>query len=151
MADKPALKRPDRAEWWPDLIPRRWLDWVDWPTLDARLGGVNALRVEQFEDGGDLVVRAEMPGVDPEKDVQVHVRDHTLEIRAERSQQETKDEKGVRRSEFHYGSFSRAVSLPPGAKESEVQATYKDGILEVRVPLSEEAANEGTRIAVKHE
>lgn len=150
MADKTMERRRERTEWWPDLIPRRWLDWMDWPALEGRLGE-HAIRVEQLEEDGQLVVRAEMPGMDPEKDVQVNLRDHTLEIRAQRTQEETKDEKGTHRSEFHYGSFYRAVTLPHGAKESDVQASYKDGILEIRVPMEAAAETDSTRIPVKHD
>ena len=46
-----------------------------------------------------------MPGIDPDKDVQIHLRDHTLEIRAERKEEETHEEKGTRRSEFRYGTY----------------------------------------------
>jgi HSP20 family protein len=143
--DTPA--RSDRNQWWPDLIPRRWLDMVDWPLFENRLP---TIRVEErVDDDGTLVVRAEMPGIDPEKDLEVHVRDNMLEIRAQRRQKETNDEQGAARSEFHYGSFYRALRLPPGAKESDVEATYKDGIVEVRVPVAETAPPQSTRIAVK--
>jgi HSP20 family protein len=69
--------------------------------------------------------------------VHIELHDHTLEIRAERKQEEatTDKDKGVRRSEFRYGSFFRVLRMPENVKESDVHATYKDGILEVRAPL----------------
>ena len=94
------------------------------------------LRIEEFQDGNSLVIRSEMPGIDPGKDVEIDVRDHTLEIKAERRETKTTDEKGTRRSEFRYGSFFRAVPFPVDAKEGDVQASYKDGVLEVRVPCA---------------
>jgi HSP20 family protein len=123
---------------------------MDWPLLDTRASATRTIRVEeQMADDRTLVVRAELPGIDPEKDLDVHVRDHMLEIRAQRTQEETEDQDGATRSEFHYGSFYRALRLPPGTKESDVEATYKDGIVEVRVPVAEQAGSQATRIAVK--
>ena len=137
----------DRWNDWNEPFLSRWFDWTDLP-FPAFKDADRLLRVEEFTEGNDLVVRAEMPGIDPEADVDVHVREHVLEIRAERKAEETHEEKGMTRSEFRYGSFYRAISLPAGAKENEVQATYKDGILEVRVPLDSKDAQE-SKIAVK--
>jgi HSP20 family protein len=121
---------------WPDWFVNRRL--FDWPVSLRELmeGPEGTLRVEEFEEGGALVVRAEMPGLDPDKDVEITVSDHVLTIRAERRQQsEVQDKRGYR-SEFRYGSFVRSMTLPLGAREDDVQASYTDGILEVRVPIS---------------
>ena len=101
-----------------------------------------SIRVEEFLDGNTLVVRAEAPGLDPDKDIDVSVVDGVLQIRAER--QEEKEEKGKDsyRSEFRYGSFLRTLPLPPDVKEEDIKATYKDGVLEVRTPLPEQALAE---------
>ncbi len=82
-------------------------------------------------------MRAELPGVDPERDVDVSIVDGSLVIRAERRQETTSEERRMRRSELRYGSFSRVIALPPGTKESDIEATYKDGLLEVRVPVED--------------
>ena len=87
-------------------------------------------------------------GVDPDKDVQIHVRNHMLEMSAERREETKSEDKGRYRSEFRYGSFTRTVQLPPDAGEQDVKATYKDGILEVRMPLDKKQA-EVTRIEVQ--
>jgi HSP20 family protein len=111
----------------------------DWPlgTLETwrRLLDDDTIKVEEFMDGSELVVRAELPGVDPDRDIEVSIVDGALSIRAERRQEHTVEERNMRRSELRYGSFSRTVALPPGAKESDVKATYKDGLLEVRTPI----------------
>jgi HSP20 family molecular chaperone IbpA len=91
------------------------------------------MRLEDEMKDGRYVVRAEMPGVDPAKDVEITVRDGQLSIKAERS--EKKDFDG--RSEFCYGSFARTVSLPAGADEDSIEATYDKGILTVSVGISE--------------
>ncbi|WP_457948767.1 Hsp20/alpha crystallin family protein [Pseudarthrobacter sp. alpha12b] len=97
------------------------------------------IRVEEFVDGKTLVVRAEMPGVDPDKDVEVTMHDGFLRIRAERQEKEEHRDKGSYRSEFRYGSFSRNIPLPDGVKEEDIKATYTNGVLEVRTPLPEQA------------
>ncbi|MBT2595109.1 Hsp20/alpha crystallin family protein [Arthrobacter sp. ISL-72] len=99
---------------------------------------MSSMRVEQFMDGNALVVRAEVPGLDPEKDVDVSVADGMLHIKTEREEKSEHKGKTGYRSEFRYGSFSRSVALPPGAREEDVTATYKDGVLEVRAPAPEQ-------------
>lgn len=107
----------------------------DWPETWSDFMEQSELKVEEFQEGGQLVVRAEMPGIDPAEDVEITVSDHVLHLRAERrSESRTEDAKGFR-SEFRYGSFSRSLALPPGATEGDVKATYVDGILEVRIPI----------------
>ncbi len=111
-------------------------DVFEWPDLPGLLtwpsqGGQRGIRVEEYLEDGRFVVRAELPGLDPEKDVSVDIDQDTLSIHAER--QERSRENG--RSEFHYGSFTRTLTLPPGADESKVKARYEAGILEITVPV----------------
>lgn len=109
------------------------------------------LRVEEVRDGDDMVVRAELPGIDPERDVEVTVSDGVLHIsahREERSEQKGKDKETVR-SEFRYGSFVRNLPLPAGVDEDDIKANYKDGILEIRMPMGEEQKESATRIPVR--
>jgi HSP20 family molecular chaperone IbpA len=93
----------------------------------------HVMRLEDEMKDGRYLVRAEMPGVDPAKDIEITVRDGQLTIKAERS--EKKEFNG--RSEFSYGSFVRTVSLPAGADEDDIEATYDKGILTVSVAVSE--------------
>jgi HSP20 family protein len=132
-----ALMRRDRGDW-PELF-RRFFD-TDW---DA-----GWLRVEEFRDGDDLVVRADLPGIDPDKDVELSVADGVLHIRAHREQKSEHKDKDTYRSEFQYGSFTRAISLPAGADGSQVKASYRDGVLEIRVPMPSEAKVEATKIPI---
>jgi HSP20 family protein len=121
---------------WPDLFGARMFDV---PTVWKDLFDDSEMKVEEFREGDTLVVRAEMPGIDPDKDVEITVADRMLHLRAERrSETKTEDKKGYR-SEFHYGSFSRSVRLPAGAGEDDVKASYNDGILEVRIPVDDNA------------
>ncbi|MFJ6156178.1 Hsp20/alpha crystallin family protein [Pseudarthrobacter sp. NPDC092184] len=100
--------------------------------------GSSAIRVEEVVDGNTLVVRAELPGIDPEKDVDVTVTDGVLSIRAERQEKTEHKDKDSYRSEFRYGSFVRRLPLPSGVRQADVTASYRDGVLEVRAPLPDQ-------------
>lgn len=116
-----------------------------WPQL---WGEEHTMRVEEFVESGQHVVRAELPGIDPEKDVDISMSSGMLHIRAER-REESKTERRGYRSEFRYGAFSRTLALPADATEKDVKATYHDGILEVRVPMAEKGAT--TKVPVTRE
>ena len=141
MKEERALeRRPDIF----DIFPRRFFDWFGAPAEFT-----HDFKVEDYVDNGTYVLRAEIPGIDPDKDVHVHVRDHMVELRVERKQEKTTGDKDRYRSEFRYGSFLRRVPLPPEAGEKDVKATYHDGILEVRVPVGSTADSEATKIRVE--
>jgi HSP20 family molecular chaperone IbpA len=103
--------------------------WRGWPFPD------NAIRVEEYADNGSYVVRAELPGVDPAKDISVMVADGELTIGVDRKEPFTSG----RESEFRYGRARRRLLLPRAAKDETTAATYDDGILEVRVELTRPA------------
>lgn len=103
------------------------------PLFDTRL-----MRLEDEMTDGRYEVRAEMPGIDPAKDVDITVRDGHLTIKAERSEKKEFDG----RSEFSYGSFIRTVALPAGADEDDIKATYDKGILSVSVGVTKPASAE---------
>ena len=126
----------------------RWFD--DWTKLlpfrrpTTLFGGEwvpeELIRVDEFRENGTFVVRAELPGIDYEKDVELTVADGTLRIAAERREEETTEDKTYRRHELRYGSFSRVLPLPEGVTEADVKATYKDGIHEGRFPVPQPVA-----------
>ncbi|MEZ5154287.1 Hsp20/alpha crystallin family protein [Rhodococcus zopfii] len=103
------------------------------PALGTVFGN-NPIRVEDRIDEGRYIVRAELPGLDPDNDISVTVDHGRLDIHAERSEEKT--DKG--RSEFSYGSFHRSVTLPTGAKDDDVEASYSQGILTISIGLGEE-------------
>jgi HSP20 family protein len=121
---------------WPTLFGR----FTDWPDSWKEMFEESRLKVEEYDEDGYLVVRAEMPGIDPDEDVEITVSDHTLHLRAERRAETKREDANGYRSEFRYGSFSRTVALPAGASDDDVTASYVDGILEVRIPIDDEAA-----------
>jgi HSP20 family protein len=122
-----------------------------WDALDGLFGdwAKRAIRVDEFHENGTLVIRAEMPGVDPDKDVELTVRDGMLHIRAERKEEAKTEDKGFVHHELRFGSFARSLPMPAGLTESDVTATYKDGILEIRVPAPAVAVEPAKKIAIK--
>ena len=116
-------------EWMRSLPMRRpfGLGW-DWP-------GEDLIRVDEYREGNTEIIRAELPGIDPQKDVEVTVTDGMLRIHAQRRVEEKAEEQGYTRNELHYGSLFRSLPLPEGASESAVSATYKDGMLEIRIAV----------------
>jgi HSP20 family protein len=114
--------------------------------MDMDLG--SWLRVEEFRDGDTLVVRAEAPGLDPERDVELTVAGDVLEIRAHREEREETKGKTSYRSEFRYGAFVRTIPLPVGTGAEDVKASYKDGILEIRLPVPPEHKTAATKVPV---
>ena len=134
-----ATRRPttiDFGDWISRLFDDRFLP--DRFLLGTPFTDKDALRVEEFVEDDALVVRAEMPGIDPDKDVKISIHDGMLHLRAERRDSSESKDKGEYRSEFHYGMFERTLPLPAGVSDVDVKATYKDGILEVWLPKAKE-------------
>jgi HSP20 family protein len=111
-------------------------------------GVTKPLHLEEFVEDGTCVIRAELPGIDPAKDVEITLQDGVLHLKGERTERKEEERPEGYRSEFHYGGFYRAIRLPEGATEADVKASYKDGILEVRVPMATTPPT-ATRIAVE--
>jgi HSP20 family protein len=140
------LGRMDRAfEDWMRALPMRRpfaVEW-EWP-------GEEFIRIDEYRDGDTEVIRAELPGIDPEKDVELTVTDGLLRIKAERRIEERMQDKGYTRHELRYGTFSRVLPLPEGVSETAISASYRHGILEVRVPLPDRPVPLApTRIAIR--
>ena len=129
MTDLPVRRHP--RSWLPD-----WSDlWTGFPSWAALRPG-HLIRLEDEMADGHYLLRAELPGIDPANDVDITVRDGQLTIKAQRS--EKTEAKG--RSEFCYGSLTRSVTLPAGANEDDIKASYDKGILTVDVTIPEQAA-----------
>ncbi|GAA1408847.1 Hsp20/alpha crystallin family protein [Catellatospora coxensis] len=126
------------------LMPRLFGDFTDWLESDRPLLPGHVIRLEDSLTDQEYRIRAELPGMDPDKDIQVSVDGAVLSIHAERRYEE--QVKG--RSEFRYGMLQRAVRLPGNADADNIKASYDKGILEVVVPLrSAEAAGRQIPIA----
>jgi HSP20 family protein len=124
------------------------VDWLESPWALLHPVTANPMRVEDYVKDGSYVVRAEIPGVDPEKDIEVSVAKGILTITAERHEEST----GKHRSEFRYGVFRRSVTLPAGADDEHVEAVYSHGILQVTVKVSAEGEDKsGRKIPVRQD
>ncbi len=120
------LTRRDYRDTFVDLF-----DWLESPLTMLRPISGQTMRVEDYVKDGRYVVRAELPGLNPEKELVVTVSDGILTIKADRKEK-TEDK---HRSEFRYGSFIRHLTLPAAADEEHIQASYDRGILEIAIPL----------------
>ena len=114
---------------------------------DWALGGSWAPAVDILEQEGNIVLKAELPGVDP-KDVDIRVENNTLTLRGERRFDNEAKREDYHRVERSYGAFARSFSLPTVVDTEKIQADYKDGILKVTLPKKEEAKPKQIAISV---
>ena len=97
-----------------------------------------------------FVLKAELAGMKLE-DVHIELEDDVLTIKGERHQEETLEGEQYQSTEWHYGSFQRSISLPRSVKRDAIEATYEDGVVEVRVPKAAEVRPQQIEIKAKGE
>lgn len=102
------------------------------------LGGSWAPAVDIYEQGTDIVLKAELPGVDP-KDVDIRLENNVLSLRGQRKLESEVKRESYHRVERSYGTFSRSFTLPTVVDQAAIKADFKDGILQVVLPKREEA------------
>ena len=138
------LRRPQVPAVFQAMFPDLF-DWLESPwTAPLPFTAAQTFRVEEVVQDDRYVIRAELPGLDPETDIEVTVNGRVVTIHAERHQ----EDKDPYRSEFRYGSVTRSVRLPDKVDATDVTARYEKGILEVSVPVGE-AKPEGGRVAIE--
>lgn len=103
--------------------------------------------VDIYESGDDIVVKAEVPGMDRE-DVAVEVKDGILTLRGERKFEKEAKEENYHRIERSYGTFVRSFALPSSVDPERVRAGLKDGVLEVRLSKKEQAKPRKVQVTV---
>jgi HSP20 family protein len=94
--------------------------------------------VEVLERDGKLIVRAEMPGLNPDQ-INLEITDDKLIISGEREQEHEERRGNVYRSERRYGAFYRVVPLPDGVDPEQTNATFENGVLEISMPVAQAA------------
>jgi HSP20 family protein len=104
--------------------------------------------VESRIENGELIVKADLPGIDP-KEVSISVTGNQLTIEGERKHEEKEEKKDYFYRELQYGKFSRTMTLPAGVDAEKIKATYKDGVLHVRMPAPKELASKRIQIEAK--
>ena len=115
---------------------------------EALEGTAWAPAVDILEKDNEVVLRADLPGLDP-KDVEIQVQNGTLTLRGERKFESDVKEDNFRRVERVHGSFVRSFSLPQSVDPEKVEAEYKNGVLEVKLPKRPEAKPKQIKVAVK--
>jgi HSP20 family protein len=104
--------------------------------------------VEISETDAEVVVKAELPGIDP-KHVEVNVTGDTLTIKGEAKAEQEEKRRNYYRRELRYGAFQRAIALPIEVKGDEAKATFRHGILEIRVPKAERVRPKSVKVEVE--
>jgi HSP20 family protein len=107
-----------------------------------------ALDMDVYEDNDRIVVKAEMPGMSKD-DIQISIADNILTIKGEKKKEEEDTGRDYYRAERAYGAFVRTLPLPAEINPDKVQATFKDGVLEIRLPKSEEAKKREIKVNVQ--
>lgn len=115
--------------------------------LGMPLAGEFMPQIEVLQRPGAFVVRADLPGIAPDE-IDVTVEEGMLTISGERREERREEDEGFVRSEVSYGTFVRTIPLPEGADESRVAATFRNGVLEITVPVSEQRQR-GRRVKVQ--
>ncbi|HAM33516.1 MAG TPA: Hsp20/alpha crystallin family protein [Deltaproteobacteria bacterium] len=118
--------------------------WTRWPALAGEVSPT----ADIYEEGGDIVVKAEVPGMKKEE-IHVDINEKTITISGEKKKEEKVEKKDYVRHERVYGSFVRTFGLPAEVQTDKAQATFKDGVLEVRVPKTAEAASRTRKVTVE--
>lgn len=119
----------------------------DWGASPATVGeGQWMPSVDVSETGKEVIVKAELPGMDP-KDIDISVNGDRLTLRGERKYEHEEKGESFHRVERSYGAFSRDIELPAGVDSDKVEATYKDGVLKINLAKAKETATK--KIEVK--
>lgn len=138
-------------KWYEDLF-RRPLSLFshppDWPRMKFLEKDEMSFTADIYEEGNDVVVKADMPGVKKE-DVNVSLSDDTITIRGERKKEEKVERKDYYRVERSYGSFTRSFRLPADVQTDRAEAKFGDGVLEIRIPRMEEARAKTKKVPIK--
>lgn len=117
---------------------RPWDEWVDRSGFDRlfRQNSVPAVNISENQD--DFAVTMAAPGLE-KGDFKIDVRNNLLVISSEKEDTTEQQEKGYKRKEYSYNSFSRSFTLPEQVDKDKIEASYEDGILKLRIPKKEEA------------
>ena len=115
----------------------------------ARLGRFTP-SVDVKESAKEITVKAELPGLE-EKDIEVLLDNDTLTIRGEKKEEKEDKGKSYYHAECSYGSFRRVIPLPAGIDQKKVQAQFKNGVLNITLPRTEEAKTKGKKIPIQSE
>lgn len=109
-----------------------------------------APQIDMFQRGNELVVKADLPGMNKDE-VKVDVTDDAITITGERRREHEEEREGIYRIERSSGSFRRVVALPEGAITDQAKATFRSGVLEITMPAPPEQVTRGRRLEINQE
>jgi len=118
----------------------------EWPSLE-HFRGEWAPSLDVSESKDEIIVKAELPGMDV-KDIDISLSGGILTIKGEKKQEKEEKEENYHIIERSYGKFIRSVQLPGEVKSDKINASYKDGVLNITLPKSEEAKKKEVKIKV---
>jgi HSP20 family protein len=123
-------------------------DFFDWGKSGEELTTMEwSPSVDISENDDNIVVNAEIPGMNKE-DINVSVRDDTLTIKGEKKREREEEEENYHVVERSYGRFQRSFTLPDNVKSDDIKANYKDGVLNITIPKTEEAKSKELKVDV---
>lgn len=119
-----------------------------WAHMPRMIDEVEMSSVDIYEEGNNIVFKSELPGISKD-DLDIKLTDDTITISGEKKKEEKIERKNYYRIERSFGSFKRSFALPSGVQSDKAKASFKDGILQVTIPKSEEAKKKEKKIKVE--
>jgi HSP20 family protein len=120
-----------------------------WPSRsNGLMEGAWSPSVDVFESKDNVMVKADIPGLDKE-DIDISVHGDTLTIKGEKKEEKESKDKGLVKTERFYGSFNRSLTLPSEVDAAKVKASYNNGVLELTLPKKEESKPKQIKIDVE--
>jgi len=135
----------DIERWFEDLEPEEWFERPRWGRM---LSVIRAPRMDIYEDDGNVIAEAELPGVDP-KNIEVEVKDNILRVEAKTEEKKEVKEKGYYRKEMGARYFKRQVPLPSEVIGEKAVAEYEGGVLKLIIPKAKPKKVEKKKIKIK--
>ena len=135
-------------EWMRRDMDRLWNSFFERGTLRSEEGGEWLPYLDVAETKNEIVVKAEVPGLEP-KDIDISLSDGLLTIKGEKKQEREEKEENYHLVERSYGSFARSIRLPNEVQSDKINASYKNGVLKIVLPKSEEAKKKEIKIEVQ--
>jgi HSP20 family protein len=131
-------------------MDRMWDSFFERGTLRGEEGREWLPSLDVAETKNEIVVKAEVPGLEP-KDIDISLSDGLLTIKGEKKQEREEKEENYHLVERSYGSFARSIRLPNEVRSDKINASYKNGVLKVVLPKSEEAKKKEVKIKVQQQ
>ncbi len=119
-----------------------------WPRVKFPEAEEVSPSIDIYEEGDDVVVKGDIPGMNKE-DLAVNLTDDTITISGEKKKEEKVEKKNYYRMERSYGSFRRSFRLPEEVQADKAKAKFKDGVLEIRIPKTEEAKKRERKLKIE--